>query len=211
MECEIVDFSMRKSDNKCTIFIEGFIYYMSKKKGLLIGFISVVLFAVAGVAIYLFLTVREKENELKNIKICDGMEEIQTITYSRDSRLGKLIKKDGLWYWDDESGLLAGNDRIEEQILRLSQLNVIEIIDESSELDSYGLKTPKYSMVLTDTNGKIETIYIGDETSDKNYYVKIEGHEKIYIMEKDIQEIIVYLDSQKRLYERLDTYTSPTR
>lgn len=154
---------------------------------------------------------KEQERLIKSTKICADMDEIESVVYTRGTRIRKLIKQDDVWKWEDEPELAVDQLNVKEKIDALLQITAIDKVDEFVESEDYGVDNPTYSIALTDINQKTTIVSLGGTTGGTNYYVKIDEQEDIYIVTNEVKEIIISLDSSRNLREHMDSISSPTR
>ena len=63
---------------------------------------------------------------------------------------------------------------------------------DASALAEYGLDTPQASRSITTTDGRVETVYIGDKMiTGGGYYASVEGRNAVYIISSTSAEIIL--------------------
>ena len=153
---------------------------------------------------------REQERIIKSTKIFADMDEIESILYTRGTRTRKLSKQNDVWIWVDEPDIVVDQLDIKEKIEALLQITVIDKVEEFVESESYAVDNPTYSITLTDINQKATTVSLGKATKESNYYLKTDYLEDIYIVTKEVKEIIISLDSSRNLREHLDAISSPT-
>lgn len=154
---------------------------------------------------------KEKERLLKSTKLCADMDEIESILYTRGSRVRKVIKQDGDWVWEDDTSYYIDQIEMEKKIDALLELTVVDKVEEFEDSVEYGVDDPSYSIALTDINQNTKTVSVGKTTGERQFYVKIDDQKEIYIADETIKEIIISIDSGRNLQDRLDAISSPTR
>ncbi len=153
----------------------------------------------------------EQERLIKSTKICEDMEEIESIAYSRGTRIRRMIKQDGNWVWIDDTSYYIDQIEMKKKIEALLEITAVDKVEDIQNTKEYGVDDPSYSIALTDINHKTKTVSVGKMTGEGNYYVKIDDQKEIYIADETITEIIISIDSGRKLQERLDAISSPTR
>lgn len=166
---------------------------------------------IAAVGFIFLFGVMQKQKKIEDIIICENINEICEIEYTKDTGIGKLIREDNFWYYEGEDIFAADRAMVEEQLEVLSIISPKGIVKRDKKEDAYGLEKPKYSISLKNDNGQEKTIYVGNENEDKDYYIRIDEQKEIYIVSQEIKDVIVRFYSQQRMFERFDAYTSPTR
>ena len=153
---------------------------------------------------------KEKERLIKSTKICADMGEIECIVYSRGLRVRKMIKQDGSWVWEDDTSYYIDQIEMQKTIEALLEITVVDKVEDIQDTVDYGVDEPSYSIALTDINQKTKSISVGNMTGERNYYVKIDDENEIYIADDKIKEIIISIDLGRNLQDRLDAISSPT-
>lgn len=154
---------------------------------------------------------KEKERLIKSTKIFADMDEIESLVYTRGSRVRKMIKQDGNWVWEDDTSYYIDQIEMNKKIDALLVLTAVDKVEEIEDTVDYGVDDPSYSISLTDINQKTKTVSVGKTTGERQFYVKIDDQKEIYITDETIKEIIISVDSGRNLQDRLDAISSPTR
>ena len=153
---------------------------------------------------------REKERLIKSTKICADMGEIESIVYSRGSRVRKMIKKERRWAWEDDASYFIDQTEMQKKIEALLEITAVDKVDDIQDTEEYGVDDPSYSITLMDINQKKKTISVGKMTEEGNFYIKIGEQKEIYIADEAIKDIIISIDSGRNLQDQLDAISSPT-
>ena len=154
---------------------------------------------------------KEKERLIKSTKLFADMDEIESIAYSRGSRVRKMIKQNGDWIWEDDTTYYIDQTEMKNKIDALLELTAVDKVEEIEDTENYGVDDPSYSIALTDINQNTKTVSVGKTTGERQFYVKIDDQKEIYIVDETIKEIIISIDSGRNLQDRLDAISSPTR
>ncbi len=154
---------------------------------------------------------KEKERLIKSTKLCADMDEIESLVYTRGSRVRKMIKQDGDWVWEDDASYYIDQMEMKKKIEALLELTAVDKVEEIEDIVEYGVDDPSYSIALTDINQKTKTVSVGKTTGERQFYVKIDDQKEIYITDETIKEIIISIDSGRNIQDRLDAISSPTR
>ena len=154
---------------------------------------------------------REKERLIKNTKMFADMDEIESIVYSRGSRVRKMIKQNGDWVWEDDTTYYIDQAEMKKKIDALLELTAVDKVEEIEASVEYGVDEPSYSIALTDVNQNTKIVSVGKTTGERQFYVKIDDQKEIYITDETIKEIIISIDSGRNLQDRMDAISSPTR
>jgi len=154
---------------------------------------------------------KEKERLIKSTKIFADMDEIESIVYTRGSRVRKMIKQEDDWVWEDDTTYYIDQTEMKKKIDALLELTAVDKVEEIEESAEYGVDDPSYSIALTDINQKTKTVSVGKTMGERQFYVKIDEQKEIYIADETIKDIIISIDSGRNLQDRLDAVSSPTR
>ena len=154
---------------------------------------------------------KEQEKLIKSTKIFADMDEIESLVYTRGSRVRKMIKQEDDWVWEDDTSYYIDQIEMNKKIDALLALTAVDKVEEIEDTVDYGVDDPSYSISLTDINQKTKTVSVGEMTGERQFYVKIDDQKEIYIIDETIKEIIISIDSGRNLQDRLDAISSPTR
>lgn len=153
---------------------------------------------------------KKQEISTKSTKLFADMGEIERVEYLRGLKVRRIIKMDGKWVWEDDTSYHIDQIEMQKKIETLLELTTIEKVEEVEDTVDYGVEDPTYVIVLMDNNEKTRTVSIGRMTEESNYYIKIDEQKDIYIADRKTREIIISLDSERNLQDRLDAVSSPT-
>ena len=148
---------------------------------------------------------------LRSTPICEDMGEIESIRYVRGGKLRALVKIDEKWIWEDDPENTVDQRSVNTQLKKPLNVTAMDIEKKNSQDEDYGIERSTFSISITDTNEKTVSIILGKNIEKDTYYAKIDEKETIYIVNHDIKDVILALDSGRFLREQLDAYSSPTR
>ena len=177
---------------------------MKKKKGpvILIGVLVLLLI------LYFALSTWNKKQDSKEeetVKVTDlKTSEITGVKY--DLGTGEMnFEKDGdTWYYtaDKDFPLRQGYPKTVADAM--GQLSADRELEDADALEEYGLDHPTYTVTLTDEDGTVTTIKVGNATGN-DYYATVDDTEKVYtIPATSLDDIQTELDQ----IAQLDTYPS---
>ena len=152
---------------------------------------------LVGVAIVVVVT-NSKQSNTEQSDVYSG-EDILTVTPSLISSI-EVVRADGtgigfqgsidengntVWSLLDqyEADIPLNNDGITSWAYVLSSFMTDGIIGDSSELNlaEYGLDVPVYSIIITQFDGTVDKVYIGNKTATgSDCYIMVEGNPNIY-------------------------------
>ena len=177
---------------------------MKKKKGpvILIGVLVLLLI------LYFALSTWNKKQDSKEeetVKVTDlKTSEITGVKY--DLGTGEMnFEKDGdTWYYTADKDFPLRQSYPKTVADAMGQLSADRELEDADALEEYGLDHPTYTVTLTDEDGTVTTIKVGNATGN-DYYATVDDTEKVYtIPATSLDDIQTELDQ----IAQLDTYPS---
>ena len=177
---------------------------MKKKKGpvILIGVLVLLLI------LYFALSTWNKKQDSKEeetVKVTDlKTSEITGVKY--DLGTGEMnFEKDGdTWYYTADKDFPLRQSSPKTVADAMGQLSADRELEDADALEEYGLDHPTYTVTLTDEDGTVTTIKVGNATGN-DYYATVDDTEKVYtIPATSLDDIQTELDQ----IAQLDTYPS---
>ena len=177
---------------------------MKKKKGPLILISVLVLLLI----LYFALSTWNKKQDSKEeetVKVTDlKTSEITGVKY--DLGTGEMnFEKDGdTWYYTADKDFPLRQSYLKTVADAMGQLSADRELEDADALEEYGLDHPTYTVTLTDEDGTVTTIKVGNATGN-DYYATVDDTEKVYtIPATSLDDIQTELDQ----IAQLDTYPS---
>ena len=177
---------------------------MKKKKGplILIGVLMLLLI------LYFALSTWNKKQDSKEeetVKVTDlKTSEITGVKY--DLGTGEMnFEKDGdTWYYTADKDFPLRQSYPKTVADAMGRLSADRELEDADALEEYGLDHPTYTVTLTDEDGTVTTIKVGNATGN-DYYATVDDTEKVYtIPATSLDDIQTELDQ----IAQLDTYPS---
>lgn len=177
---------------------------MKKKKGPLILICVLVLLLI----LYFALSTWNKKQDSKEeetVKVTDlKTSEITGVKY--DLGTGEMnFEKDGdTWYYTADKDFPLRQSYPKTVADAMGRLSADRELEDADALEEYGLDHPTYTVTLTDEDGTVTTIKVGNATGN-DYYATVDDTEKVYtIPATSLDDIQTELDQ----IAQLDTYPS---
>ena len=177
---------------------------MKKKKGPLILIGVLVLLLI----LYFALSTWNKKQDSKEeetVKVTDlKTSEITGVKY--DLGTGEMnFEKDGdTWYYTADKDFPLRQSYPKTVADAMGRLSADRELEDADALEEYGLDHPTYTVTLTDEDGTVTTIKVGNATGN-DYYATVDDTEKVYtIPATSLDDIQTELDQ----IAQLDTYPS---
>ena len=177
---------------------------MKKKKGPLILICVLVLLLI----LYFVLSTWNKKQDSKEeetVKVTDlKTSEITGVKY--DLGTGEMnFEKDGdTWYYTADKDFPLRQSYPKTVADAMGRLSADRELEDADALEEYGLDHPTYTVTLTDEDGTVTTIKVGNATGN-DYYATVDDTEKVYtIPATSLDDIQTELDQ----IAQLDTYPS---
>src|SRR5579872_6781860 len=94
----------------------------------------------------------------------------------------EISKAGGSWKITQTKPLPADQDSVTSLVTSLSSLSSDRLIeDKASDLSSYGLTAPNEQVKITQKNGKVQTLLVGDDTpAGSGTFAKVEGDPRVF-------------------------------
>lgn len=177
---------------------------MKKKKGSLILTGVLVLLLI----LYFALSTWNKKQDSKEeetVKVTDlKTSAITGVKY--DLGTGEMnFEKDGdTWYYTADKDFPLRQSYPKTVADAMGRLSADRELEDADALEEYGLDHPTYTVTLTDEDGAVTTIKVGNATGN-DYYATVDDTEKVYtIPATSLDDIQTELDQ----IAQLDTYPS---
>ena len=137
------------------------------------------------ILIFLFLSFYERKQEEQNggddsqISVTD-IESLLALSYTDHSEGTTMsFAKDGnTWYVSNDRDIPLTQSYIETMEDTFCSLTATREISDPDALSDYGLEDPAYTIELTDQDGTLTTVTIGNSV-DEDYYLAVNGQEDI--------------------------------
>lgn len=168
---------------------------MKKKKTIFIlGIFLILLIGVYGIIIMNNKKQKEKAEETTQTETQEtktllnlNQEDIVKLSYVKENNTMEFEKKEDTWIYTSNPEFPIRQNYLTNMISIFTNLAATRTIEETTKnLNEYGLEKPAYTIVITTSDQKQTTLYLGTKnpvTSD--YYVYIDGVEGVYTIGSD--------------------------
>lgn len=121
----------------------------------------------------------------------------------------ELTKAGGTWKIVEPKPLAADQDSVSSLVTSLSSLSSDRLIeDKASDLSSYGLSAPSEEVKITEKNGKVQTLLLGDDTpTGSGTFAEVQGDPRVFTIASYIKSSLDKTSNDLR-DKRLLTFNS---
>lgn len=162
---------------------------MKKRKGnpLLIAVGVLAVLGVAYVGIVQGKAEHEKKQEAEKEYIIK-MEHVAELSLKHNGETLEFVKaEDGTWSYKKDTEFPLKQTEISNLESAVSALEPVRVLDGAEEMGTYGLEEPESWVLLTDADGTVKKLLLGDVT-DNNYYACVEGESTVYTISSSVPE-----------------------
>ena len=163
-----------------------------KKKGrnLLILLVLLILLSAAYFLLVQYNKSQEQgevEEDTSVIVSSTESDSITNITVSGENGQYSLSKDGDTWVYDDDKELPINQSRVTEMLNMLTEVKAVRTVDEATgDLETYGLKVPRITVLMTTDGGQKTTYNIGSSNKTTgDYYFNTDLSDKIYTVSFD--------------------------
>lgn len=112
---------------------------------------------------------------------------ITGITVSGENGMYSLSKEGDAWIYDDDKSLPVNQSRVTEMLNMLKEVKAVRTVDEANgDLETYGLKVPRITVMMTTDDGQKTTYNIGSSNmTTGDYYFNTDASDKIFTVSFD--------------------------
>ena len=116
----------------------------------------------------------------------------ETLTYTNGTATLRFLYEDGAWVWQDVPDFPLTQEDVTAVTDALAELPVRQTLTEFSDLADYELDEPNYSLTLTWTDGREESLAIGKATDngDGRYVLQNGDETTLYIITDDLTPLL---------------------
>lgn len=165
-----------------------------EKRNLVRGFLIVVILACIYAGILVWQKIqkddvnrKETENARQQILLALNPDQIRSISFG-EPRVTLEKKEDGYGSPED-SFFTASQERVSRMEKDLSNLEMTRRLEDTDDLEKYGLKAPKQEIEITMEDGAVHRILIGNHSdSEKELYVQVDEDPSVYLTKAVLDE-----------------------
>ena len=178
------------------------------KRNVFILIAILILAIVAYVCVILYNKSVEAKADTDKISVLNlSSSDIDKVAYTNSEGTLSFTKSGESWTYDGDKDFPLNGTNIESIVSTAGALSAARLLEDNLDnISKYGLETPSYTLVLTDSKGVQTTLYIGDlNPVSGNYYAYTSLEDKVYMIDGTL---ISYLESG--LYDMVTYDTIPT-
>lgn len=177
---------------------------MTKKRKLCL----LILVFLALVGVYLGVRTWNQNEQAQadtTIQITDTKgEEMEKITLNMENGEMNFEKEDGKWYDASDHDFPLDQDVMEEIADAAGSISANRKLENADEAKDYGLDVPVYTIEYTDSDGKVTSVYFGNNTGD-DIYAAVGEEKSVYTVSNQVIESLNYTEED---LAQLDDYPS---
>lgn len=131
----------------------------------------------------------EESEETGEIKLYSlKAEDITKLRFANASHEMTLVKEEDIWKDASDADFPVNQEYVDAMLDDVAALTATKLVVENpKDLEQYELKTPKYTIELTDKNGETKTLMIGMESAAaEGCYAYVDKADKIYTIASNI-------------------------
>lgn len=157
-----------------------------------------VILAVLVVCYFVIGKIQENQEEepAEETTYAVSMDDIVSIKYSDGTSTMTFTKTNDTWNYEEDTTVALEQSTMESMAGTFGKIIANRTLEEPDALSDYGLEEPAYTIELTDKEGNVTTIYIGNQT-DSDYYLTVGDKKVVYTvgssvvnaMEFDVEEL----------------------
>lgn len=166
---------------------------MKKHKGLIILAVVFLLLVAVYFGISQYLSAaeeRQADAEEANKIYVTNITGITKISYTDGQDSFSFTKTDNNWSYDGDSAFPLDDSYVTYMESELEKIEAVRKLENTEELSSYGLDNPMYIIHITDAEGTVTDINIGN-TAGENYYLTIDKS-TIYTVDSTVIDSLVW-------------------
>jgi hypothetical protein len=105
------------------------------------------------------------------------------ITETETGQRLRLVKSDDTWQMQSPAQGEAYSPRVDSLTFQLAQVRANRKLEQPASLTDFGLEPPLYELKLTLEGGNSETLQLGGQNPDKNFYYAMKtGDSGVYLI-----------------------------
>ena len=128
-----------------------------------------------------------KRDNLDKITVTNGNGNFNFYSEKTNAGSGESASSTTSWYLEGYEKNVTSSSTISSKIGSVISINATREITKLTEAEC-GLDKPVVTVNISETNNKTTTVYLGNESADKNgCYLKLSDSDKIYLVSSDIK------------------------
>lgn len=144
------------------------------------------------------------ESEAKRIWVTQ-IDELTGLSIQENDTQLDFVKENGTWYTLQDKDFPVDQDKMAELVTEYSDVESSRSLVNGDDLSAYGLDTPSMTISVTDGEGNITQLLIGDKVGDE-YYLKTADNDTVYTVDATVVSMV----SGHTLYDYVKINQLPT-
>lgn len=158
-----------------------------RKKHLTVLFIFLLVVSLITVIVKNIKVEKEKIANIEETVIDIDSNDIDSINFSYSNKSLSLIKENDVWCLEDDLDFPIDQDKVNDLLKEVSEVDVSFVITDVSDYDQYGLSSPSAKVNFV-ANEKEYSIEFGDYSQmDQERYINIDDG-NVYLLTSDIMD-----------------------
>lgn len=120
--------------------------------------------------------------------------DVSKLSYEYQGNTLDFEYTDNTWYYTKDKELPLDTTYIDTILSEVTDLTAERELENTLDnIAEYGLDKPSFTLKITDKDGKLSTIYIGDQNAkSENYYCYVEGDTNVYMISSALAASLSY-------------------
>ena len=136
-------------------------------------------------------TEKEETDADEEVTMVTDLADITRVEYNGDYSDFVFAKEDGSWVYEADTNAPINQSLVSSMVSGWASLAADRVFLQPDALADYGLEDPLYTISLTDADGVVTTLTIGDGAGE-DYYAAVTGSTAVYTVSSTVVTYIGY-------------------